>query len=36
MSALERTDISFRPHRVSLLRQHLERIRAEQDHPYVP
>lgn len=36
MSDLERTEISFRPHRVSLLRQHLERIRAEQDHPYVP
>ncbi|WP_299684766.1 YafY family protein [uncultured Tateyamaria sp.] len=29
MDALEITDVSFRPHRVSLLRDHLDRIRAE-------
>ena len=36
MSALERTDISFRPHRVALLRQHLERIRADQERNCLP
>ena len=36
MNGLERTDISFRPHRVALLRQHLERIRADQERNCLP
>ncbi|MBM2290536.1 YafY family transcriptional regulator [Sulfitobacter pseudonitzschiae] len=36
MNDLERTDISFRPHRVALLRQHLERIRADQERHIAP